>query len=51
MITETKLAIEVQPKTVAEKPPEVERRRVYVLSADVEAHGHMGSCPGYALLT
>ena len=51
MITETKLAIKVQPKIVAEKPPEVERRRVYVLSADVEAHGHMGSCPGYALLT
>ena len=22
----------------------------YVLSADIEAHGHMGSCPGYAAL-
>ena len=51
MITESKLAIKVQPKIVAEKPLEVERRRVYVLSADVEAHGHMGSCRGYALLT
>ena len=38
-------------RIVAEKPPEVERRRLYVLSADIEAHGHMGSCPGYALLT
>ena len=33
-----------------ENSPEVERRRPYVLSADVEAHGHIGSCPGYALL-
>ena len=38
------------PRTVTEKPPEVERRRFSVLSADVEAHGHIGSCPGYALL-
>ena len=29
----------------------MERRRFYVLSADIEAHRHMGSCPGYALLT
>ena len=29
---------------------EVECRRFYVLSADIEAHGHMRSCPGYALL-
>ena len=36
---------------VAEKPLEVERRRFYDLSADIEAHGHMGSCPGHALLT
>ena len=35
---------------MAEKTPEVERRRFYVVSADIEAHGHMGSCPGYALL-
>ena len=30
---------------------EVERRRFYVLCTDIEAPGHMGSCPGYALLT
>ena len=36
---------------MAEKPPEVERRRFYVLSANVEAHGHIESGPGYALFT
>ena len=50
MITATKLAIDDLPRIVAEKPPEVERGRFYVLSADIEAHGHTGSCPGYALL-
>ena len=30
---------------------EVECRKFYVLSANIEAHGHMGSCLGYALLT
>ena len=39
------------PKIVAEKPPEVERRRFHVLSANIEAHGHMGSCLGQALLS
>ena len=39
------------PRIVTEKPPEVERRVFYVVSADIEAYGHMGSCPGYALLT
>ena len=39
------------PMIVAEKPPEVERLRFYVVSADTEAHGHGGSCLGYALLT
>ena len=29
---------------------EVERGRFYVLSTDIEAYGHVGSCPGYALL-
>ena len=29
---------------------EVERRRFYVMSTDIEAPGHMGSCPRYALL-
>ena len=39
------------PRIVVERAPEVEPRRFYVLSANIEAHGHMGSCPGYALLT
>ena len=39
------------PRILAEKLPEVEPGRFYVLSADIEAHGHLGSCPGYALLT
>ena len=30
----------MMPMIVAEKPPEVERWRFYVLSADIEAHGH-----------
>ena len=51
VIAETKLAIEDQPRIWVEKPREVERRKLYVLSANIEAHGHMGSCPGYALLT
>ena len=38
------------PRMLVEKPPEVERRRLYVFSANIEAHGHIGSCPGYALL-
>ena len=29
---------------------EVEPRRFYVLSADIEAHGHTGGCPGCAAL-
>ena len=32
------------PRIVAEKPP-------YVLSANIESHGHIASCPRYALLT
>ena len=60
VITETRLTKKViadeegaglpLPRIVAEKALEVERRRFYVLSADMEAHGHIGSCPGYALL-
>ena len=38
------------PRIVVEKSLEVERRRFHVLSADVEAHGHIGSSPGHALL-
>ena len=33
---------------MVEKAPEVEPRRFHVLSADIEAHGHTGGCPGYA---
>ena len=29
----------------------IEHRKLYVLSANIEAHGHIGSCLGYALLT
>ena len=32
------------PRIVVEREPEVEPRRVYVLSANIEAHGHTGSC-------
>ena len=38
------------PRIVAERTPEVEPRRFYVLSADIEAHGHTGGCPGCAAL-
>ena len=35
---------------VVEKAPEVEPRRLYVVSADIEAHGHNRGCPGRAAL-
>ena len=38
-------------RIVVEKPREVERREFYVLSTDIEAYGHVGSCPGFDLLT
>ena len=38
------------PRIVVESAPEVEPRRFYVLSADVESHGHTGGCPGCAAL-
>ena len=38
------------PRIVVERTPEAERRRFYVLSADIEAHGHTGGCPGCAAL-
>ena len=41
----------MMPRIVVEKPREVERRRFYVLSSDSEENGHVGSCPGYELLT
>ena len=49
-VTDGKGTDRLLPRIVAEKPLEVERRRFYVLFADIEAHGHMGSCQGYALL-
>ena len=38
------------PRIVVERAPEVELRRFYVLSVDIEAHGHTGGCPGCAAL-
>ena len=38
------------PRIVVERAPEVEPRRFYVLSADIEAHGHTGGFPGCAAL-
>ena len=38
------------PRIVVERAPEVEPRRFYVLSADIEAHGHTVGCPGCAAL-
>ena len=36
------------PTIVVERIPEVEPRTLYMLSADVEGHGHTGGCPGCA---
>ena len=36
------------PRIVVERAPEVEPRILSVLSADIEAHGHTGGCPGCA---
>ena len=38
------------PRIVVETAPEVQPRRFHVLSADIEAHGHTGGCPGCAAL-
>ena len=38
------------PRIAVERAPEVEPRRSCVLSADIEAHGHTGGCPGCAAL-
>ena len=35
------------PRIVGERTPEVEPRRFFVLSADIEAHGHTGGGPGF----
>ena len=37
-------------RIAVERAPEIEPRRFYVLSADIEAHGHTGGCPGCAAL-
>ena len=37
------------PRTLAKKPLEVECRKFYLWSENIEAYGHMGSCPGHAL--
>ena len=38
------------PRIVVERIREAGRRRFYVLSADIEPHGHTGGCPGCAAL-
>ena len=38
------------PRIVVERASKVEPRRFYVLSADIEAHGHTGGCPCCAAL-
>ena len=38
------------PRIVVERAPEVEPVRFHVLSADIEARGHTGGCPGCAAL-
>ena len=35
-----------KPRIVVERAPEVEPVRFHVLSADIEAHGNTGGCPG-----
>ena len=43
--------VEDQPRMLVKESVEVECRKFYVLHANIEAQGHVGSCPGYALLT
>ena len=38
------------PRIVVERAPEVDPRRFHVVSANIEAHGHTGGCPGCAAL-
>ena len=44
MITERKMAVDDLLRIVAEKPLQIERKSLFFLSLDIEAHGHMGSC-------
>ena len=39
------------PKIVVERTPEVEPGRFFVLSADIEAHGHTGGCASHGRAT
>ena len=38
------------PRVVVEGAPEVEPRRFHLLFADIQTHGHTGSCPGCVAL-
>ena len=38
------------PRILVENSQEVERRRFYVLFADIEAHEHIGGCLGFAFI-
>ena len=49
-VTADKGAAAPLPTIVVQRAPEVEPRIFYVLSADIEAHGHTGGCPGRAAL-
>ena len=48
--TRAKLVTEDQTRMLFRELLEVERGNFSVLHANFEAHRHMGSCPGYALL-
>ena len=39
------------PRMLVKKPLEVQHRKLYIVYAGTEARGHIGSCPGNALLT
>ena len=39
------------PGNLVKKPLEVKHRKLYIVYEGTEADGHIGSCPGYALLT
>ena len=47
-VTTDKEAGPLLPRIVVERAPEVEPGRFHVFSADIEAHGHTGGCPGCA---
>ena len=61
MIAETKLTEKptedekgtdlLLPRMLVKKPLEVDHRKLHIVYAGTEAHGHIGNCLGYALLT